>query len=49
LKYVWLPEYQNPNMVPKNSLAWWEGHIMGRPTTQKVPLGAHNIRSAVRF
>lgn len=49
LKYVWLPEYQNPNKIPKNSLAWWEGHIMGRPTTQKVPLGAHNIRSAVRL
>jgi hypothetical protein len=49
LKYVWLPEYQNPNIVPRNSLAWWEGHIMGVQTVQKVPLCAHNVRTASRF
>jgi hypothetical protein len=48
MKYVWLPEYQNPNVVPKNSLAWWEGHIMGNETKQKLPLGAYNTRSAIK-
>jgi hypothetical protein len=48
MKYVWLPEYQNPNVVPKNSLAWWEGHIMGNQTKQKLPLGAYNTRSTIK-
>ena len=49
LTYVWLPEYQNPNIVPKNSLMWWESHIMGAQTVERVPLGAHNIRVSRRF
>jgi hypothetical protein len=49
LKYVWLPEYQNPNKVPKNSLMWWEAQIMGVQSGQKVPLGAHNIRNSRRL
>ncbi len=48
MKYVWLPEYQNPNVIPKNSLAWWEGHIMGNQTKQKLPLGAYNTRSTIK-
>lgn len=48
LKYVWLPEYQNMAVVPKNSLMWWEQHIMGNSRIQRVPIGAHNVRAQTR-
>jgi hypothetical protein len=44
LKYVWLPEYRGDAKVPKNSLLWWEQHLMSNQTSNKVPLGAHNVR-----
>lgn len=49
LKYVWLPEYQNPQKVPKNSLMWWESQIMGTQTLEKIPIGSHNIRNHRRI
>jgi len=30
--------------VPKNSLLWWEQHLMSNQTSNKVPMGAHNVR-----
>jgi hypothetical protein len=44
LKYVWLPEYRGDAKVPKNSLLWWEQHLMSNQTSNKVPMGAHNVR-----
>jgi hypothetical protein len=44
LKYVWLPEYRGNSVVPKNSLLWWEKHLMSNQSSNKVPIGAHNVR-----
>jgi hypothetical protein len=48
LKYVWLPEYRGDTVVPKNSLMWWEQHLMSDVGEGKVPIGAHNIRSSTK-
>jgi hypothetical protein len=45
IKYVWLPEYRSDTTVPTNSLLWWEQHIMHDVGDNRVPLGAHNVRS----
>lgn len=44
LKYVWLPEYRGSQLVPKNSLAWWEQHLFAESGSGKVPIGAFNVR-----
>jgi hypothetical protein len=48
LKYVWLPEYRGDVPVPKNSLLWWEQHLMSDVGEGKTPIGAYNIRSSTR-
>ena len=45
LKYVWLPEYRGNSTVPKNTLLWWEQHLMSAQSANKVPIGSHNVRS----
>jgi len=45
LKYVWLPEYRSNTVVPKNSLMWWEQHLTSVKASNKVPIGAHNVRN----
>jgi hypothetical protein len=45
IKYVWLPQYRSDTTVPTNSLLWWEQHIMHDVGDNRVPLGAHNVRS----
>jgi hypothetical protein len=49
LKYVWLPEYRGDVQVPKNSLLWWEQHMFSEVGDNRVPIGAHNVRSGTRY
>jgi len=44
LKYVWLPEYRHDVAAPKNSILWWEQHLMGADNGSKTRIGAHNVR-----
>ena len=44
LKYVWLPEYRGNSVVPKNTLLWWEQHLLSGQSDNRVPIGAHNVR-----
>ena len=48
LKYVWLPEYRGDVPIPKNSLLWWEQHLMSDVGEGKTPIGAYNIRSSTK-
>ena len=44
LKYVWLPEYRYDPAPPKNTLGWWEQHIVKEKKEKSLPIGAFNIR-----
>ena len=44
LKYVWLPEYRYDPAPPKNTLGWWEKHIIQEKKEKSLPIGAFNIR-----
>jgi len=44
LKYVWLPEYRYDPAPPKNTLGWWEQHIIKEKKEKSLPIGAFNIR-----
>lgn len=44
LKYVWLPEYRYDPAPPKNTLGWWEQHIIQEKKEKPLPIGAFNIR-----
>jgi hypothetical protein len=44
LKYVWLPEYRYDPAPPKNTLGWWEQHIIKEKQEKTLPIGAFNIR-----
>jgi len=45
LKYVWLPEYRSEGPVKKNTLAWWEKHIIRDEKPKRVPIGSFNVRT----
>jgi hypothetical protein len=47
LKYVWLPEYRGTDTPKKNTLGWWEKHIVREKKPERVPIGAFNTRSSV--
>ncbi len=44
LKYVYLPEYYVGEVIPRNSLAWWEQFLIGDNTPSSQPIGAYNVR-----
>ena len=48
LKYVWLPEYRSDDAPKVNTLSWWAGKIIKDKQPEKVPIGAHNVRSSGR-
>lgn len=49
LKYVWLPEYRGDVQVPYNSILWWEQHLLSDVGDNRVPIGAHNVRTKSRY
>jgi hypothetical protein len=44
LKFVWLPEYYVGEVIPRNTLAWWEQFIIQDKPPQNQPIGAYNVR-----
>lgn len=44
LKYVWLPEYRYDPAPPKNTLGWWEQHLVKEKKEKSLPIGAFNVR-----
>jgi hypothetical protein len=44
LKFVWLPEYYVGEVIPRNTLAWWEQFIIQDIPPKNQPIGAYNVR-----
>jgi hypothetical protein len=45
LKYVWLPEYRAEGPAKKNTLQWWEKHLIKEEAPKRVPIGSYNVRT----
>ena len=45
LKYVWLPEYRYDALPVKNTLGWWEQHIVREKKQKRTPIGAFSVQS----
>ena len=45
LKYVWLPEYRYDALPAKNTLGWWEKHIVKEKKQTRTPIGAFSVQS----
>ena len=45
LKYVWLPEYRYDALPVRNTLGWWEQHIVKEKKQKRTPIGAFSVQS----
>lgn len=47
LKFVWLSEYRPATAPPKNSILWWEKHLLSAQSSNKTHIGSHNVRDKI--